>query len=145
MDHVAADRGGSFGRNGHETRNWMRASPPGIAFRCRPAESSPIGSDAHTRRESATKSRRARFLAVIVLLAGVGGVPLYRVADVAANVYRDPLIKPETVEDFEQTRRLMQDIQFDNSFIFKYSARPGTPAARLADSPTRSVKSGRCS
>lgn len=44
MEHVAADRGGSFGRTGHEARNWMRASPPGIAFRCRPAESSPIGS-----------------------------------------------------------------------------------------------------
>ena len=28
---------------------------------------------------------------------------------------------------------MMEDIQFDNSFIFKYSARPGTPAALLAD------------
>ena len=72
MGTIAADRGGSFGRNGHESRNWMRASPPGIAFRCRPAESSPIGSDARARRERATRFRRARFLAAILLLAGAG-------------------------------------------------------------------------
>jgi iron complex outermembrane recepter protein len=32
---------------------------------------------------------------------GVGSVPLYRVADVTNNRYRDPLIRPETVDDFE--------------------------------------------
>ena len=72
MGTIAADRGGSFGRSGNETRNWMHASPPGIAFRCRPAESSPIGSDARARRERATRFRRARFLAAILLLAGAG-------------------------------------------------------------------------
>lgn len=35
----------------------------------------------------------------------------------------------ETTEDFEATRTLMQEADFDNSFIFKYSPRPGTPAA----------------
>ncbi len=39
----------------------------------------------------------------------------------------------ETVEDFEQTRRLMDEIGFDNSFIFKYSPRSGTPAAEMED------------
>jgi len=39
----AADRGGPFDRDGTESRNWMRASPPGIAFRFRAAESSPVG------------------------------------------------------------------------------------------------------
>jgi tRNA-2-methylthio-N6-dimethylallyladenosine synthase len=39
----------------------------------------------------------------------------------------------ETPDDFEVTRSFMRDIGFDNAYIFKYSARPGTPAAQLAD------------
>ena len=39
----------------------------------------------------------------------------------------------ETVEDFEATRSLMEEAGFDNAFIFKYSPRPGTPAADLED------------
>jgi tRNA-2-methylthio-N6-dimethylallyladenosine synthase len=39
----------------------------------------------------------------------------------------------ETVEEFEMTRALMNEIGFDNAFIFKYSARPETPAAALND------------
>ena len=35
---TTAERGGPFG-----SRNWMRASPPGIAFRCPGTESSPVG------------------------------------------------------------------------------------------------------
>jgi sortase A len=72
MGFIAADRGGSIGRNGIEVRNWMRASAPGIAFRCRPAESSPIGRDAKRRHERAARSRRARRLVLILLLAGTG-------------------------------------------------------------------------
>ncbi len=39
----------------------------------------------------------------------------------------------ETQEDFEQTQALMEAAQFDNVYIFKYSPREGTPAARWAD------------
>ncbi len=39
----------------------------------------------------------------------------------------------ETEEDFEQTRTLMDEAGFDNSFIFKYSPRPGTRSAALPD------------
>jgi tRNA-2-methylthio-N6-dimethylallyladenosine synthase len=39
----------------------------------------------------------------------------------------------ETEEDFEATRSLMEAAAFDNAFIFKYSPRPGTPAAALED------------
>jgi tRNA-2-methylthio-N6-dimethylallyladenosine synthase len=39
----------------------------------------------------------------------------------------------ETEADFEATRRLLHDAAFDNTFIFKYSPRPGTPAAALPD------------
>ncbi len=37
----------------------------------------------------------------------------------------------ETETDFEETRTLMNAADFDNSFIFKYSPRPGTPAADM--------------
>jgi tRNA-2-methylthio-N6-dimethylallyladenosine synthase len=39
----------------------------------------------------------------------------------------------ETEEDFEATRRLAAAAAFDNAFVFKYSPRPGTPAAALRD------------
>lgn len=39
----------------------------------------------------------------------------------------------ETAEDFEQTMRLIEEIGFDLSYSFIYSARPGTPAASLPD------------
>lgn len=43
----------------------------------------------------------------------------------------------ETEEDFELTRSLMEEAGFDNSFVFKYSPRPGTrSAARPDDVPT---------
>jgi tRNA-2-methylthio-N6-dimethylallyladenosine synthase len=35
----------------------------------------------------------------------------------------------ETQQDFEQTMKLIAEINFDVSFSFIYSARPGTPAA----------------
>ena len=39
----------------------------------------------------------------------------------------------ETEVDFEQTLALIERLGFDHSFSFIYSARPGTPAAELAD------------
>ena len=39
----------------------------------------------------------------------------------------------ETEADFGETRSLMDEAGFDNSFVFKYSPRPGTRAARLPD------------
>jgi len=39
----------------------------------------------------------------------------------------------ETVEEFDRTRGLLDEVGFDNAFIFKYSPRPGTPAAQWAD------------
>jgi tRNA-2-methylthio-N6-dimethylallyladenosine synthase len=46
----------------------------------------------------------------------------------------------ETDADFEDTMRLIEDIGFDTSFSFVYSARPGTPAAALPDDTPMSVK-----
>jgi tRNA-2-methylthio-N6-dimethylallyladenosine synthase len=39
----------------------------------------------------------------------------------------------ETDRDFELTMKLVADVGFDGAFSFLYSARPGTPAAELAD------------
>jgi len=39
----------------------------------------------------------------------------------------------ETAEDFEATLRLARELDFDASFSFLYSPRPGTPAASLPD------------
>jgi sortase A len=72
MQSIAADRGGSFGRKADDTRNWMRAGPPGIALRCRPVESSPIGSDVDAAPARATRYYRAKRTAVILLLGGAG-------------------------------------------------------------------------
>lgn len=40
----------------------------------------------------------------------------------------------ETQEDFQATLDLVQEINFDHSYSFIYSARPGTPASDLPDS-----------
>ena len=45
----------------------------------------------------------------------------------------------ETERDFEATLKLVRDVNFDQSFSFIYSPRPGTPAASLPDDvPLRS-------
>ena len=49
----------------------------------------------------------------------------------------------ETDDDFEALLSLVADIGFDQSFSFIYSARPGTPAAGLADETPLDVKKQR--
>lgn len=49
----------------------------------------------------------------------------------------------ETEADFNDTMALIADIGFDHSFSFIYSARPGTPAAQLADDTPEDVKKER--
>lgn len=46
----------------------------------------------------------------------------------------------ETDEDFAKTMKLIEDINFDMSFSFIYSKRPGTPAADLHDDTPYEVK-----
>lgn len=46
----------------------------------------------------------------------------------------------ETDEDFQILMKMVEDIQFDNSYCFIFSARPGTPAASLKDDISRDVK-----
>lgn len=49
----------------------------------------------------------------------------------------------ETDKDFADTMKLIEDIGFDHSFSFIYSARPGTPAASLVDDTPLEVKKAR--
>jgi tRNA-2-methylthio-N6-dimethylallyladenosine synthase len=49
----------------------------------------------------------------------------------------------ETDDDFERTMALVEELGFDASFSFIYSARPGTPAADLPDDTPAGVKLGR--
>ncbi len=49
----------------------------------------------------------------------------------------------ETERDFEQTLKLIAELDFDQSFSFIFSARPGTPAASLPDDVPLEVKKER--
>jgi tRNA-2-methylthio-N6-dimethylallyladenosine synthase len=49
----------------------------------------------------------------------------------------------ETERDFEATLKLVRDANFDQSFSFIYSQRPGTPAASLPDDVPQDVKQQR--
>jgi tRNA-2-methylthio-N6-dimethylallyladenosine synthase len=49
----------------------------------------------------------------------------------------------ETEDDYRQTRDLVEEIQFDNAFIFRYSPRRDTPAAEMAEQIDESVKEKR--
>jgi tRNA-2-methylthio-N6-dimethylallyladenosine synthase len=46
----------------------------------------------------------------------------------------------ETEEDFERTMKLIDEVGFDGSFSFLYSARPGTPAAEMDDPVPQATK-----
>jgi tRNA-2-methylthio-N6-dimethylallyladenosine synthase len=49
----------------------------------------------------------------------------------------------ETEADFEETLRLMHEVQYDSAFCFKYSPRPNTPALKYSDSISEDEKSRR--
>ena len=49
----------------------------------------------------------------------------------------------ESAADFAATMKLIEDVGFDSSFSFVYSARPGTPAAELPDATDEDTKKKR--
>jgi tRNA-2-methylthio-N6-dimethylallyladenosine synthase len=49
----------------------------------------------------------------------------------------------ETEMDYKQTRDLVEQIEFDNAFIFRYSPRRETPAAEMSDQVDERVKEER--
>ncbi len=64
-----------------------------------------------------------------------------KLVDQARELVRDLLLSTdiivgfpsETEADFRETERLVSEIGFDDAFIYRYSERPGTPAASLPD------------
>jgi tRNA-2-methylthio-N6-dimethylallyladenosine synthase len=49
----------------------------------------------------------------------------------------------ETDEDFNATRNIMNEVGFDNAYIFKYSPRKGTKAAEMPDQIPQNIKEER--
>jgi tRNA-2-methylthio-N6-dimethylallyladenosine synthase len=49
----------------------------------------------------------------------------------------------ETEEDYAATRALVDEISFDNAFVFRYSPRKDTPAATMSDQLAEEVKEAR--
>jgi tRNA-2-methylthio-N6-dimethylallyladenosine synthase len=49
----------------------------------------------------------------------------------------------ENTQDFNDTMKLINDIGFDKSFSFIYSARPGTPAGNFVDDVDMQIKKER--
>ena len=49
----------------------------------------------------------------------------------------------ETEDDYKQTRDLVEEIQFDNAFVFRYSPRRDTPAAEMPEQIDERVKQER--
>jgi tRNA-2-methylthio-N6-dimethylallyladenosine synthase len=49
----------------------------------------------------------------------------------------------ETEDDYKQTRDLVEQIEFDNAFVFRYSPRRGTTAAQMPDQIDEATKEAR--
>jgi tRNA-2-methylthio-N6-dimethylallyladenosine synthase len=49
----------------------------------------------------------------------------------------------ETEDDYKKTRDLVEEIRFDNAFVFRYSPRRGTPASEMADQIDENIKEQR--
>ncbi|MFN2570733.1 MAG: tRNA (N6-isopentenyl adenosine(37)-C2)-methylthiotransferase MiaB [Gemmatimonadales bacterium] len=79
---------------------------------------------------------RARYVEVVdALRAAVPGIALS--TDIIVG------FPGETEDDFQETLSLVEHVQFDDAYTFKYSLRDGTPAVRIKDHVPEEVKSDR--
>jgi tRNA-2-methylthio-N6-dimethylallyladenosine synthase len=79
---------------------------------------------------------RAQYLALIDAL---------REAEPAIALSTDIIVgfPGETEGDFEDTVEMIERVGYDNVFVFRYSRRPGTPAAAMPEQVTDAVKADR--
>jgi tRNA-2-methylthio-N6-dimethylallyladenosine synthase len=79
---------------------------------------------------------RARYLELIDALRDA-------VPDIALSTDLIVGFPGETEEDFEATLAMVEHVAYDNVFVFRYSRRPGTPAATMPDQVPDAVKAER--
>jgi tRNA-2-methylthio-N6-dimethylallyladenosine synthase len=79
---------------------------------------------------------RAEYLALVATLRDA-------VPDIALSTDLIVGFPGETEADFEATVEMVERVQYDNVFVFRYSRRPGTPAAAMADQIPEDVKARR--
>ena len=72
-------------------------------------------------------------------------VALMRAADREISITTDVIVgfPGETEKDFEETLSLMEAVQYDGAFCFKYSPRPNTPSLKMEDAISEEEKSRR--
>jgi len=79
---------------------------------------------------------RDRYLAVVAALrAAVPGTSLS--TDIIVG------FPGETEDEFQETLSLVEQVQFDDAYTFKYSVRDGTPAVRIKDHVAEEIKTER--
>jgi tRNA-2-methylthio-N6-dimethylallyladenosine synthase len=101
----------------------LHASHPGVCpYLHLPVQS---GSDAVLRRMNRTYTRAEYLEKIAALRAAVPNIALS--TDIIAG------FPGESERDFEETLELMRQVRYDFAFLFKYSPRKGTKAARYAD------------
>jgi tRNA-2-methylthio-N6-dimethylallyladenosine synthase len=79
---------------------------------------------------------RARYLALIDALREA-------VPDISLSTDLIVGFPGETEDDFAATLAMVERVGYDNVFVFRYSPRPGTPAAGMADQVPAAVKAER--
>ena len=79
---------------------------------------------------------RARYLELIAALRDA-------VPDIALSTDLIVGFPGETEDDFEATLAMVERVGYDNVFAFRYSRRPGTPAATMAEQVPDAVKADR--
>ena len=63
--------------------------------------------------------------------------------DIALSCTSSPSFPGETEADFDATLQLIEEVGYASAFSFKYSRRPGTPAAAMAGQVAEEVKDER--
>jgi tRNA-2-methylthio-N6-dimethylallyladenosine synthase len=79
---------------------------------------------------------RARYLELIATLRDA-------VPEIALSTDLIVGFPGETDEDFRETLDMVERVGYDNAFVFRYSRRPGTPAASMPDQVPDEVKASR--